>query len=106
VPPVILKIDSDAPALNLAPVQFRNWDRPGIAIRADKAAQHAGNLRLIADGMTATDRHFADYLRRFAGQLSPETGKGRALVDEPPGVAEGPRSESGTGKPGPDPEAA
>lgn len=82
MPPVILKIDSDAPALNLAPVQFRNWDRPGIAIRADKAAQHASNLRLIADGMTATDRHYADYLRRFAGQLSPEVVKTKQLAED------------------------
>jgi hypothetical protein len=84
MPPVVLKIDSDAPSLNLAPIQFRNWDEPGIAIRADKAAQHAGNLRLIADGMTATDRHFADYLRRFAGQLSPEVVKTKQLAEDKP----------------------
>jgi hypothetical protein len=80
-----VKIDADAPALNLAPIQFRNWDEPGIAIRADKAAQHAGNLRLIAEHMMASDRHFADYLRRFAGQLSPAVAKTKTLVqDNPP----------------------
>jgi hypothetical protein len=84
VPPVVLKIDSDAPSLNLAPVQFRNWDEPGIAIRADKAAQHAANLRLIAEHMTASDRHFADYLRRFAGQLSPEVVKTKQLAEDMP----------------------
>lgn len=87
-----MKIDADAPALNLAPVQFRNWDKPGIAIRADKAAQHAANLRLIAEHMTASDRHFADYLRRFAGQLSPEVVKTRQLAEDQP--------------PPPEPEAA
>jgi hypothetical protein len=87
-----VKIDADAPALNLAPVQFRNWDKPGIAITADKAAQHAANLRLIAEHMTASDRHFADYLRRFAGQLSPEVVKTKVLKEDQP--------------PPPDPEAA
>jgi hypothetical protein len=89
-----VKIDADAPALNLAPIQFRNWEKPGIAIRADKAAQHAGNLRLIADGMTATDRHFADYLRRFAGQLSPEAVKTKALAEDKPSAAEPPEPEA------------
>jgi hypothetical protein len=100
VPPVILKIDSDAPSLNLAPVQFRNWDQPGIAIRADKAAQHAVNLLLIANALptsatsetAATIRHYADYLRRFAGQLSPELNKTKQLAEDQP--------------PPPEPEAA
>jgi hypothetical protein len=85
-----VKIDADAPALNLAPIQFRNWEKPGIAITADKATQHASNLRLIADGMTATDRHYADYLRRFAGQLSPEVVKTKALDEDKPSAPEPP----------------
>jgi hypothetical protein len=68
-----VKIDADAPALNLAPIQFRNWEKPGIAIRADKAAQHALNLRTVAESVRIgkADKHYADYLCRFADQLSP-----------------------------------
>ena len=79
-----LKIDHDGPTLNLAPVQFRNWAEPGIAIAGDKAAQHADNLRLIADAMVAADKHYADYLRGFANQLSPKGNKTKELTQDPP----------------------
>ena len=79
-----LKVETDGPTLNLAPVQFRNWAEPGIAIAGDKAAQHADNLRLIADGMVAADKHYADYLRGFANQLSPKTGKTKQLAEDKP----------------------
>ena len=79
-----LKIDSDGPALNLAPVQFRNWAEPGIAIAGDKAAQHADNLRLIADAMVAADKHYAYYLRGFAEQLSPKVTKTKELKQDQP----------------------
>ena len=70
------------PTLNLAPVQFRNWAEPGIAIAGHKAAQHADNLRLIADGMVAADKHYADYLRGFADQLSPKANKTKTLAED------------------------
>jgi hypothetical protein len=80
----IQTFDVDGPKLNLAPVQFRNWAAPGIASDGDKAAQHADNLRLIADGMVAADKHYADYLRGFAEQLSPKTGKTKQLAEDKP----------------------
>jgi hypothetical protein len=79
-----LKVETDGPTLNLAPVQFRNWAEPGIAIAGDKAAQHADNLRLIADGMVAADKHYADYLRGFANQLSPKGNKTKELTQDQP----------------------
>jgi hypothetical protein len=42
--------------------------------------------------MTSADRHYADYLRRFAGQLSPEVVKTKELAEDKP--------------PPPEPEAA
>ena len=82
--PEPLKVDSDGPPLNLAPVQFRNWAEPGVAIAGHKAAQHADNLRLIADAMVAADKHYADYLRGFAEQLSPKVNKTKELVQDQP----------------------
>jgi hypothetical protein len=82
--PEPLKIDDDGPTLNLAPVQFRSWAEPGVAIAGHKAAQHADNLRLIADAMVAADKHYADYLRGFAEQLSPAANKTKTLAEDKP----------------------